>query len=86
MIRMRAESERGTLLMQRHLPVHWRFQQLLGFPEDTTNDGLYQWCLAVQTAIREVLGRDHPLSEDMRRYVPVCTGPRQSSGSVGRRG
>ena len=67
MIRMRDERERGTLLMQRDLPVHWRFQQLLGFPEDTTNDGLYQWCLAVQTAIREVLGGGHPRSEDMMR-------------------
>lgn len=55
------------LLMERYLPVHWRFQQLLGSPEDTTNDGRYQWCLAVQTAIREVLGIDHPRSEDMMR-------------------
>lgn len=67
MIRMKAESEWATLLTQRYLPVHWRFQQLFGFPEDTTNDGLYQWCLAVQTAIREVLGDDHPRSQDMLR-------------------
>ena len=67
MIRMREENEWGTLLTQRYLPVHWRFQQLLGFPQDTTNEGLYQWCLAVETAIREVLGGDHPRSEDMMR-------------------
>ena len=53
------------LLMQRHLPVHWRFQELLGYPEDRSLDGIYQWCLALQQAIRAVLGHDHERSKDM---------------------
>jgi len=55
------------LLMQRHLPVHWRFQELLGYPEDRSLDGIYEWCVAVQQAIREVLGHDHERSQDMMR-------------------
>lgn len=55
------------LLLERYLPVHWRFQQLLGYPEDRSLDGIYRWCVAVQQAIREVLGPDHERSEDMMR-------------------
>ena len=59
------EDRWDGMLMQRHLPVHWRFQELLGVPEDRSLDGIYEWCVAVQSAIREVLGPDHERSEDM---------------------
>ena len=59
------ERRWDELLMERYLPVHWRFQELLGFPEDRSLDGIKQWCVAVQSAIREVLGPDHERSEDM---------------------
>ena len=59
------ERRLDELLMERYLPVHWRFQELLGFPEDRSLDGIYEWCVAVQQAIREVLGPDHERSEDM---------------------
>ena len=59
------ERRLDELLMERYLPVHWRFQELLGFPEDRSLDGIYEWCVAVQRAIREVLGSDHERSVDM---------------------
>ena len=51
--------------MERYLPVHWRFQELHGVPEDRSLDGIYEWCLAVQSAIREVLDPHHERSGDM---------------------
>ena len=35
------EGRWDEMLMQRYLPVHWRFQELLGFPEDRSLDGIY---------------------------------------------
>ena len=53
--------------MERYLPVHWRFQELLGCPEDRSLDGINRWCVAVQQAIREIMGNDHERSQDMMR-------------------
>lgn len=55
------------LLMERYLPVHWRFQRLFGVPADSSTEGLYAWCLAVLEAVREVLGPHHERSIDMER-------------------
>ena len=52
-------------MMERYLPIHWRFQQLLGVPEDRSAGGLYSWCLAVEQAIREVLGPSNEWSLEM---------------------
>ena len=61
------EHRWAELLMERYLPVHWRFQELLGYPEDRSLDGINQWCVAVQQAIREIMGHDHERSHDMMR-------------------
>ena len=45
--------------------MHWRFQELHGVPEDRSLDGINGWFVAVQQAIREVLGPEHERSEDM---------------------
>lgn len=60
--------------MERYLPVHWRFQQLLGVPEDRSADGLYSWCLAVEQAIREVLGPTNEWSLEMEHIRDLLRG------------
>ncbi|MCY4650350.1 MAG: hypothetical protein OXC98_08280 [bacterium] len=81
-VRMSRDPERrwDELLMQRYLPVHWRFQELLGYPEDRSLDGIHQWCVAVQSAIREILGHDHERSQDM---MQVRSRLFQAQGIVG---